>query len=159
MGQGQAGRAPRRARQYGTLPEDPDASRQWNAFLEHEKQRGEQMQSRPARRRQRHGPDGEASPLTCAQPPTMPPSCLCPRKAYHPSPTRRCSSRRHRSGLCPYTPTGSRGLPPQQVPEGFTASAYTDALRRWARRMIADNKNGNMRYDSHCLTHGEAQRT
>ena len=142
-----------RARRYGTLPDNPDAEHEWKTFLEHERKRGEQMQADLLAADNGTGlTAGLAVDVRTAAdyaaelpiPPQGLPSFTDPSLLFLEAPQR--PPPLHTSWLA--------RLPPQQVPPGFTSVSYTDALRLWARRMIADNKNRNMRYDGHCLVHG-----
>ena len=145
----------RKARQYGSLPANPSADKQWAAFLDEERRRAEVMQRDL---RAADGGTGLTAGITAdvrtavdyaselpVPPQGLPtyddPSLLLVSAPEAPLPL-------HTNWL--------HRLPPQQVPPGFTSIAYTDALRRWARRIIADTKNQNMRFDAYCLQHGEA---
>ena len=135
-----------RARQYGTLPIDPQAAQQWNAFLADQRLKRKVMQSDLL---EADGGTGWTANI-CADVRTaadyaseLPvpqqgfPSYSDPFLLLVPAPQR----------PLPLHTNWLHRLPPQQVPHGFASIHYKDALRQWARRMVADNKNGNMRYD------------
>ena len=145
-----------RARHYGTLPADPHIEKKWQLFLENDRLRGAEMQRDLVNVDRGTGLTASivADVRTAADyaaelpvPPQGLPDFSDPTLLLLPAPQR----------PLPLHTDWLHRLPPQQVPEGFTRLHYKDALRQWARRMIADNKNNNMRYDSHCLTHGDAQ--
>jgi hypothetical protein len=143
------------ARRYGTLPPDPQSERQWARFLQLEADRGDTMRRDLIAADRGSGliagitADVRTAADYAAELPIPPqglptfddPSLLMVRAPERPLPL-------HTDWL--------HKLPPQQVPAGFTSISYQDALRRWARRMTADNKNGNMRFDAYCLAHGHA---
>ena len=143
------------ARGYGTRPPDPHSERQWAHFLQLEAERGDTMRRDLIAADHGSGliagitADVRTAADFAAELPIPPqglptfddPSLLMVRAPERPLPL-------HTDWL--------HRLPPQQVPAGFTSVSYQGALRRWARRMTADNKNGNMRFDAYCLAHGHA---
>ena len=144
-----------RARHYGTTPDEDDAERQWEAMLVAEAQRKMIMQADLLRA------DGNADLIasicedvrTAAdfaaelpRPPQGLPQYVDPILLDVIAPERPLPL--HRDWL--------HRLPPQALPPGFQPLPYVQALRQWSRRLIASNRNKNMRFDAKCLELGHA---
>lgn len=134
---------------------DPDAVAKWEAFLCAERTRAERMIADLQAAEDGSGfltricNDVRTASDYAAELPVPPqglPEFTDPALLYIPAPERPLPL--HRDWL--------HTLPPQAVPPGFTARPWTALLRPWARRMIVDSHNRNMRFDAFCLQHGHA---